>query len=90
MPHRPTRTKHTRAEARQAVIGILSRPGEIDAMADEICDVFAHVDKTTAAEPPVRCQNPDGPHPGTALENRRCPICGWRPANVQISLQENP
>lgn len=84
------RPKHTRAEARQAVVGILSRPGGIDAMADEICAVFDRLDRGADAEPPARCQNPDGPHPGTALENRRCPICGWRPPGTQDTLQENP
>lgn len=83
---RPARTKQARAEARAAVIGILSRPGEIDAMADEICDVFARVDQGAAAEPVARCQNPVDPHRGTALVGRRpdgagghCPICGWSP-----------
>jgi hypothetical protein len=85
-----TRPKHTRAEARAAVVGILSRPGEIDAMADEIFEVFDRLDRAVDAEPPARCQNPAGPHPGTALENRRCPICGWQPNDVQLSLQENP
>jgi hypothetical protein len=83
------RTKHSRAEARAAVIGILSRPGEIDAMADEILAVVERIEHGGDTEPPARCQNPAGPHPGTALENRRCPICGWRPANVQTSLQES-
>lgn len=70
----------TAAEARQAVIGILSRPGSVDAMADEICDVFARVAKPAAAEAVRRCQRPEDPHSGTALVGGMCPICFWRPA----------
>lgn len=68
----------TAAEARQAVIGILSRPGEIDTMADEICAVFARVSKHAAE--PARCQAPDDPHTGTALVGGQCPICLWTAA----------
>lgn len=69
--------RHTAVETRDAVIGILSRPGEIDAMADEICEVFARASSTVAAEVATKCQAPDDPHSGTALVGGRCPICLW-------------
>jgi hypothetical protein len=67
------------ADLRRAVIGILSRPGEIDAKADEICAVFARTAKGQPAETPRRCQRPIDPHSGTALVGGQCPICFWRP-----------
>lgn len=86
---RTARTKHARAEARQAVIGILSRPGTVDAMADEIFEVIDRIERGADAEPKPKCQNPDapgGPHSGTDLVGVRrdgtgghCPICGWSP-----------
>lgn len=75
---RPT-TKHTAAEDRAAVIGILSRPGEIDDKADEICAVFDRSAKRAAAGTVPKCHNPAGPHPMTALVGTRCPICQWSP-----------
>jgi hypothetical protein len=60
------------------VIGILSRPGSLDAMADEICAVFARSGKP-AVEAVPKCQAPDDPHSGTALVGGRCPICLWSP-----------
>jgi len=71
------RTDRTTAEARRAVIGILSRPGGIEQQADEICAVFARASKKAAGEATPRCQNPDDPHSGTALVGGRCPICLW-------------
>lgn len=65
----------TAAEARQAVIGILSRPGTIPEQADEIVAVLTRAGKI---EPePEYCRNPDGPHAGTRLVAKCCPICGW-------------
>lgn len=65
----------TAAEARQAVIGILSRPGSIEAQADEIVAVLTRAGKI---EPdPEYCRNPAGPHAGTRLVGKCCPICGW-------------
>jgi hypothetical protein len=74
------RTDHTPAEARQAVIGILSRPGGIEQQADEICAVFARAGKRPAGETTARCQAPDDPHTGTELVGGRCPICLWSPS----------
>jgi hypothetical protein len=80
---RTARTKHSRAEARAAVIGILSRPGTVDAMADEILAVVERIDRGPDTEPPARCRNPVDPHSGTELVgagiDKHCPICGWRP-----------
>lgn len=73
------RPQHTPAEARAAVIGILSRPGGIEQQADEICAVFARVKTAPAAAKP-KCQAPDDPHSGTELVGGRCPICRWSPA----------
>ena len=40
-------------------------------------------------EPPAgvveRCANPAGPHPGTALVGRRCPICQWSPIDPAVT-----
>jgi hypothetical protein len=69
-----------RADLRQAVIGILSRPGGIEQQADEICAAAARVGKQAAVEAPQRCQRPEDPHSGTALVGGRCPICFWSPA----------
>lgn len=81
MSSRSTRTKHTRAEARQAVIGILSRPGTVDAMADEIFEVIDRLERGADPEPPARCRNPAGAHWMTDLvgADKHCPICGWSP-----------
>lgn len=67
----------TAAEARQAITGILSRPGTIPAQVDEIMAVLGRAGKVEAE--PQFCHNPDGPHPGTRLVNKCCPICGWSP-----------
>lgn len=71
-----------RHDLHRAFIGILSRPGDLDDQATEL--VEAVVRHNWQPPGPVglavsRCQNPAGPHPGTALENRRCPTCGWSP-----------
>lgn len=71
----------TRADLRQAIIGILSRPGSITQQADEICAVLARPRKPKAATAPApRCQAPEDPHSGTALVGGKCPICHWGPA----------
>jgi hypothetical protein len=70
-----TRTSTT--DLRQAVIGILSRPGGIEQQADEICAAAARVGKQAVAEATPRCQAPNDPHSGTALVGGRCPICLW-------------
>lgn len=67
----------TAADARQAITGILSRPGTIPAQVDEIMAVLGRAGKV---EPePEYCRNPTEPHTGTRLVNKCCPICGWSP-----------
>lgn len=67
----------TAAEARAAITGILSRPGTIPAQVDEIMAVLGRAGKI---EPePEYCRNPAGPHSGTRLVAKCCPICGWSP-----------
>jgi hypothetical protein len=72
-----TMPRTERTDLRQAVIGILSRPGGIEQQADEICAAAARVGKQQVAEATLRCQAPDDPHSGTALVGGRCPICQW-------------
>lgn len=67
----------TGAEARQAITGILSRPGTIGAQVDEIMAVLGRAGKIEAE--PEYCRNPADPHPGTRLVAKCCPICGWSP-----------
>jgi len=74
------RTSHAAADLRQAVIGILSRPGGIEQQADEICAAVARAGKQQAAEAKPKCQAPEDPHLGTELVGGRCPICHWSPA----------
>jgi hypothetical protein len=77
----PRTSPRAAADMRQAVIGILSRPGGIEQQADEICAAVARLSKKPAAGPtPQRCQAPDDPHTGTELVGGRCPICQWSPA----------
>lgn len=67
----------TAVEVRAAIIGILSRPGTIGAQVEEIMAVLGRAGKI---EPePEYCRNPAGPHPGTWLVAKCCPICGWSP-----------
>lgn len=69
-------------EIHEAVIGILSRPGELDAKANEIHDAYLRAGWKAPGPTGLavsRCQNPAGPHPGTALVGGRCPICQWSP-----------
>lgn len=72
-----TRKSLSAAEARQAVIGILSRPGTIAEQADEIVALLTRASRIDPE--PEYCRNPAGPHSGTRLVNKVCPICGWSP-----------
>lgn len=65
----------TAAEARAAITGILSRPGSIPAQVDEIMAVLTRAGKIESE--PEYCRNPAGPHAGTRLVGKCCPICGW-------------
>lgn len=75
---------HTRADWRvsheihEAVVGILSRPGDRDEKANEIHEAYLKA----GWKPPgpaglavSRCKN----HPSVSLANNRCPICQWNP-----------
>lgn len=73
--HLMSRHPLTAAEARAAITGILSRPGTIGAQVDEIMAVLGRAGKIEAE--PEYCRNPDGPHAGTRLVAKCCPICGW-------------
>ena len=79
MPRRSTRADwRVSHEIHEAVIGILSRPGDLDAKANEIHDAYLRAGWKAPGPTGLavsRCRD----HPGTALENNRCPICQWSP-----------
>ena len=83
MPPRRTRNDWRAAhEIHRAVVGIVSRGGDVDTIAREVHACYVRRSWKTPPVAPLaipRCQAPDDPHRGTALENGRCPICGWRP-----------
>lgn len=74
MPRRRTRNDwRATHELHRRAVGIVSRGGAPDTIANEIHDIYlrhGHIPGPAAAAIP-RC--PD--HPGTALQNGRCPIC---------------
>jgi hypothetical protein len=79
MPRRRTRADwRVTHEIHERIIGILSRPGELDDKANEIHDAYLRA----GWKPPgptglnvSRCRI----HTATALQNGRCPTCGWSP-----------
>lgn len=74
-------------EIHRGVVGIVSRGGNLDAIAREVHACYLRRGwkaPSVAPAPIARCRNPDGPHLGTALENDRCPTCGWRPPGSPV------
>lgn len=78
-PRNDWRASH---EIHRAVVGRVSRGGDVDDIAKDIHEIYVRYGwkaPVPAGLDVSKCRF----HTSTALQNRRCPICGWNPYGTE-------
>lgn len=83
MPRRRTRNDwRANHEVHRAVVGRVSRGGDVDDIAKDIHEIYLRYGWTAPVPTGLgvtKCRI----HKSTDLKNGRCPICGWSPYGTQ-------